>query len=199
MTTQPTKTTYIEGQSFDPTGMVVTATYSDDTTAEVENYTYSPSGALTAEDEEVVISFGGKTASVSITVNAINLQVRAATDDDGSLLGKDASDLQENVEVGTDAITGTLNYVDDYTDFSSNEDEQKGNYLALKCTAISGATITVEVVGGYSGAVTLDSDGLIVDKIASTSQSIRVIATIDGMSETKTFALTDLVLSPAQL
>ena len=179
--------------------MVVTATYSDDTTAEVENYTYSPSGALTAEDEEVVISFGGKTASVSITVNAINLQVRAATDDDGSLLGKDASDLQENVEVGTDAITGTLNYVDDYTDFSSNEDEQKGNYLALKCTAISGATITVEVVGGYSGAVTLDSDGLIVDKIASTSQSIRVIATIDGMSETKTFALTDLVLSPAQL
>ena len=195
ITTQPTKKTYIEGQTFDPTGMVVTATMNDGDTEVVTGYTYSPSGALATTDTAVTISYGGKTASVSITVNAINLTTVAATDDDGSLFGKDASDLQEDIVVGTDAITGTLKYVSDYTDAFSG-DEADGNFLALKCTAIEGATITVEVVGGLHGPSTLDSDGLVVCRIASTDQSIRVIATIGGVSQTKTYALTDLVLTP---
>lgn len=194
ITTQPTKTTYIEGESFDPTGMVVTATLENSETEVVTGYTYSPSGALATTDTAVTVSYGGKTASVSITVNAINLTTVAATDADGSLFGKDASDLQENIEVGTNAITGTLNYIADYSEAFSG-DEASGNYLALKCIAIEGATITVEVVGGLHGPSTLDSDGLVVCRIASVDQSIRVIATINGVSQTKTYALTDLVLS----
>ena len=195
VTTQPSKTTYIEGETFDPTGMVVTATFNDNTSAVVTGYTYSPSSALATTDTTVTISYGGKTASVSITVNAINLTTVAATDADGSLFGKDASDLQDNIVVGTNAITGTLNYISGYTDAFSG-DEANGNFLALKCTAIEGATITVEVVGGLHGPSVLDADGLIVCRIASTEQSIRVIATINGVSQTKTYALTDLVLTP---
>lgn len=37
VTTQPTKTTYYIGEAFDPTGMVVTATFADDTTENVTN------------------------------------------------------------------------------------------------------------------------------------------------------------------
>ena len=40
VTTQPTKLTYIEGEKFDPTGMVVTATYEDGTTAVITDYEY---------------------------------------------------------------------------------------------------------------------------------------------------------------
>lgn len=177
--------------------MVVTATYSDDTTAVVTDYTYAPTGALETTDNKITVSYDGKSADVSITVNAINLQVVAAQDTDGDLFGKDASDLQENIVIGSDAITGTLKYVADYSS-AFGGDLASGNYLALKCTAISGATITVEVLNGTSGASTLDADGLIVLRIAdTTTQSVQVIATIDGVSETKTYGLTGMTLTPA--
>ncbi|MEA5004678.1 MAG: bacterial Ig-like domain-containing protein, partial [Christensenella sp.] len=50
VTTPPVKTTYTEGESFSSMGMVVTATYSDSTTAPVTGYTYSPNGALGTAD-----------------------------------------------------------------------------------------------------------------------------------------------------
>ena len=74
ITTAPTKTTYQAGETFDATGMVVTATYQDDMTATVTDYTFAPSGALATTDEAVVVSFtsGGvtKTANQTITVTA---------------------------------------------------------------------------------------------------------------------------------
>lgn len=194
ITTDPTKTSYLAGESFDPTGMVVTAEYSDGSEAVVENYTYEPSGALTEEDTEVVVSYGGKTASVSISVVDVDLQVEAAVDADGDLFGKVASDLQQNIVVGENAITGTLKYISDYSAAFSGA-EAYGNYIAIKCTANEGAVIKAEVVGGLHGEVTLDPDGLLVARIASNTQSIRVSATIDGVTETKTFALNNLVLT----
>ncbi len=71
VTTPPTKTTYTEGESFDPAGMVVTATYTDHTTAPITGYTYSPTGALTTSTTSITISYGGKTTTQPITVNAI--------------------------------------------------------------------------------------------------------------------------------
>ena len=75
VTTPPAKTVYTEGESFDKAGMVVTARYSDSSTAEVTGYTYSPTGMLSTSDSTVTISYeeGGvtKTASTPITVNAV--------------------------------------------------------------------------------------------------------------------------------
>lgn len=66
------KTQYIAGELFDPSGVVVTATYSDSTTEEVENYTYDLTGPLTTSNTAIVFSytFGAvtKTKSVSISV-----------------------------------------------------------------------------------------------------------------------------------
>lgn len=74
VTTAPTKTSYSAGESFDATGMVITATYEDTTTKVVTGYTVTPSGALATTDTEVVISYteGGatKTATQAITVTA---------------------------------------------------------------------------------------------------------------------------------
>ena len=116
------------------------------------------------------------------------------------LFGKTVSDLQEDIIVSGSAITGTLKYVSDYTGFSSKPEEQSGNYLAIHCTVpqATDATITVEVVGGTSGPTRLGDDGIIVDKIANTSQKIKVVASKTGYtSVTKTYSLTGLTLASA--
>lgn len=72
VTTQPTKTTYEVGQTFNPDGMIITATWSDDTTSTVTDYTYSPTGSLSETDTTITISYtvGGitKTTTQSILV-----------------------------------------------------------------------------------------------------------------------------------
>ena len=66
--TQPAKTNYIEGQTFDPTGMVVEATYDDGTKGDVTEFTYSPSAALATSHTQITVSVGGQIATQSITV-----------------------------------------------------------------------------------------------------------------------------------
>lgn len=93
------------------------------------------------------------------------------------LLGKTVDDLQTGVTIGEDSITGTLKYVDDYTGFSSDPAMQSGNYLVIHCEVNDTTPITVEVVNGVSGPVTLDDDGIAVLRIADKdTQTIRVIS-----------------------
>ena len=118
------------------------------------------------------------------------------------LFGKTADDLQEDIEINANGISGTLKYVTGYTGFSGKTAERSGNYLALHCAAPAApdATITVEIVGGHSGPVTLDpEDNVIVLRIESTTeQSIRVIATKEGCTPvTREYSLTGLTLTPA--
>ena len=74
ITTPPTKTAYTEGEKFNPEGMKVTATYSDETTKEVTDYTYTPAGELKTTDTAITVSYkeGEKTveATQAITVKA---------------------------------------------------------------------------------------------------------------------------------
>lgn len=112
------------------------------------------------------------------------------------LFGKVASDLQENVEVGSTEITGKLKYIDDYSSAYSG-DEASGNYLVLKAKSVDGAVITGEVVGGVHGPSTLDADGILICRITSNSQSVKFVATTSNGSATVTFALTNLVLEEA--
>ena len=76
ITTPPTKTTYTAGESFDPTGMVVMAYYSDQSSRPLSNndYTYAPAGALTANDTKITVTYNDglgtiKTAEQAITVS----------------------------------------------------------------------------------------------------------------------------------
>ena len=76
VTTLPTKVVYLNGDTFTSAGMVVTATYSDTSTANVTaSATTSPvdGATLTTETtgatQAVTVSYNGKTASFNITVN----------------------------------------------------------------------------------------------------------------------------------
>ena len=72
ITTQPNKTTYAVGGSFDSTGMVVTATYDTGKTKKVTDFTFSPQTFSSAGSKIVTISYTEngvtKTATLSITV-----------------------------------------------------------------------------------------------------------------------------------
>lgn len=73
VTTAPAKTEYFEGQKFDPEGMVVTATYGDESTAVITDYTYEPAGELKATDTQITISYKGKTVTQAITVSEVEV------------------------------------------------------------------------------------------------------------------------------
>ena len=122
--------------------------------------------------------------------------ITAAESGDTTLFGKKVSDLQSNIVIGENAISGSLKHVTGYTEFSSKSSEQEGHYLALKFDVTpADAVTTVELVGGTKGPVTLDADKNIVLLIKSnTTQSIKVVSTKDGASVTKTYTLTGLTL-----
>ena len=121
--------------------------------------------------------------------------VTAAESADATLLGKKVSDLQSNIVVGENAITGSLKHVTGYTGFSSKTSEQEGHYLALKFDVTpADAVTTVELVGGTKGPVTLDADKNIVLLVKSNTQSVKVISTKGGFSITKIYDLTGLTL-----
>ena len=79
--TAPTKLTYIEGNKFDPTGLVITANYSDSSKEDVDyathsgEFSFTPSlnTSLTTSTISVSISYGGCSTNQAIAVNAKSL------------------------------------------------------------------------------------------------------------------------------
>lgn len=65
---QPNKQKYFEGDLFDPSGMEVTAAFSDGTEQTVSGYRCAPSSALTLDDKEITVIYGVLKTTVSITV-----------------------------------------------------------------------------------------------------------------------------------
>lgn len=118
ITTQPNKTTYAVGGSFDSTGMVVTATYDTGATKEVTGFTFSPQTFSSAGTKTVTISYTEngvtKTASLSVTVIQVGnfatstwAEIKAAVQ-----AGIGGLDLSEHWAVGdTKSVTLTTNEV----------------------------------------------------------------------------------------
>ena len=84
ITTAPTKVLYYPGETFNPAGMVITATYKNGSTAPVADYTYS-TVPLTSSDTAFPISytFGGATVSANITLSFLSNDGAATANADG--------------------------------------------------------------------------------------------------------------------
>lgn len=110
-----------------------------------------------------------------------------------TILGKAVSALQENVIVHDKFIKGTLHYVTGYTQFSNVEEEQSGNFLALKFDVSDGATTTVQLTG--QEAKTLDSSKNVVLRITNkNTQRLKVVTTLGDDTITKVYSLANLTL-----
>ena len=140
---------------------------------------------------------------------------------DADLYGKVVSDLQSGIVIDGDAITGTLKYIDDYTEYLAtfqtlfdSEDEaiqdseerdiltrellgislRSGNFLALHAEVpeVDGVTITAKV----RRTVPADENGNAVVRITNkNSQTVAVVASKPGYpSVTRRFSLTELTI-----
>lgn len=122
----------------------------------------------------------------------LTTDVEIAADED--LFGKVVANLQENIEVKENEIVGSLKYVTGYTGFSSDESMQSGNYLAIHNETNNDEPIFVELVGGVSGPRQLDSDGIIVLRIANKQQIVRVTSG----NAIKEYSLANIILETAE-
>ena len=122
VTKAPDKTEYTEGEEFDPTGMEVTATYSDKTTKKVDSYTVEPSGELAAGTKEVTIRYTEgdvvMTTKQAITVNKKDTDTpQPGTVLEGISITKapDKTVYEEGEEFDPTGMEVTATYSDDST------------------------------------------------------------------------------------
>ncbi len=141
--TAPTKTTYEAGQTFDPTGLVITATYSDSTTSDISYasnptaFTFDPttSTALTTGNISVTITFGGKSTSQVITVSAAKVLSSI------SLSGQTTS----FAEGDTFSFGGTVTA--HYTDSTTANVTASATFSGYNMTTVGNHTVTVSYGG----------------------------------------------------
>lgn len=105
VTKPPVKTNYDIDEPFDTTGMVVTATLEDGTTATLTNYELTPK-IFSADDKNVTVTVGDKTATVDVTVS----DKKFVYDDISTVMGRplDETVNVEGIVVGV-AIEGKSN------------------------------------------------------------------------------------------
>ena len=135
VTTPPTKTEYTAGEIFDPAGMVVTATYSDNSTAPVTGFTVSPAGALEEGNTTITVTYTEegviKTATLDITVSAKKYSVTAETADGGKLTVSPEGGIREGETV---TVKATPN--DGYTLISMKVYDASGSFV---CDVVGGS------------------------------------------------------------
>lgn len=177
VTTQPTKTTYVVGEKFDKTGMVVTAVYSDKTEKAVTNYTFAPTDELGVTDKEIVVTYTEKgvtkSATVSVTVveatpDALDAPVVALGEDSiswGAVKGATAYEVY---------VDGTL--VDTVTTTEYALDLASGSYeITVKAIFVKGdKKVTSEASNtvNYIYNSQLGAPLLVIDNNVVTWQSV---------------------------
>ena len=145
ITTPPAKTTYMAGETFDPAGMVVEATYSNGAKAVATGYSYTPSTALTDGTTAVTIQYteGGvtKTAEQAITVSkaagSLSISPTSLT------LGKTNPAGEIIVDRAGDGAISAVSSAPDIAEVSVS-----GNIVTVTGKASGNATITISVAEG---------------------------------------------------
>ena len=169
----PTKTTYTEGDTFDPAGLVVTGTYSDESTAEITDgitWSFDPETlALGTTSVDVTATVGGLSSepySVSVSVEAFVVTAGTYTIGfNNELFGVEGTgneDGEHNATVnGVAIVTGNLSSASSKTYFGTNHVRfYQDNYL--KVSVPEGYLITNIVFtadGTWNGSITSSPEG----------------------------------------
>lgn len=151
VTTNPSKMAYNYLESFDPAGMVVTATYSDESTEQVSGYTYPETAFSTLGQQAVELSYAyegvTKTTSLNVTVNPIEVAVPVqngmpvydGTAKTPSWTGYDSVKMTMSGETnGVNAGTYTAKFILGYGYvFPGNQDETEVEWTIDRATIAS--------------------------------------------------------------
>ena len=159
--TAPSKTAYKAGETFNPAGMVVQATYSNGATLNCTGYSYEPSGALPAGQTTVTIRYteGGVTSTTPQAITCTKTSVSIPSQS-GSLTytGSSLSPTWSNYNTTYMAIGGTTSGTNAGTYTST---------FTLKNTALyqwsDGATAAKSInwtIGKAAGNITLNKSSI---------------------------------------
>ena|GEM_PF-457449 len=145
--TPPTKTTYIAGDEFDPTGMVVKVVYSDGTEREVTGYTVDKT-TLSAGDSEVTVTYGNLTAKVQVTVKGL-ARIYIMTPPTKSEYSEgeefDPTGMVVKLVYSDDTEEEITDYQIDKVTLTINDREVKISYQGLEATV----AVKVKTADGY--------------------------------------------------
>ena len=171
VTTQPTKTTYYIGEAFDPAGMVVTATFADDTTANVtEDCEFSPQ-TMAAGTQSVTVTYQRagvqKTTSVAVAVRVLD-HIDVTTEP-----SKKAYKYGETFNPAGMVVTAH------YTDGSS---QAVSGYTYSPTGALATGNTTITVSYSEGGVTKTDTQTITVTAISNTLNS-NSWATIKAVSD----------------
>ena len=177
VTTQPTKTSYVPGESFDRTGMVVKANYSDGTSEEINTYTVSEIDEDIIGEQTLTVSYLGKTTDLKITVKSVS-RITAQ-------ISKSTYYLGENIDKNT--ITVTAHYSDGTSSvLNSNEFEVTGFGNTLGKQTL---TVTYLDKTAYLTIQLLDANIAALNKLYETSSTTSELTTAQIVSYAGDFTL----------
>ncbi len=173
--TAPTKLTYIEGQYFDPTGLVLTLNYNDETSETVSyassssNFSFNPSisTALTTSNTSISITYGGKSCSQAITVNSKTLQSITLSNKTTSYYVGDTF-VKPTVTANYD--NGTSTDVTGSTTFSGYDLSTAGDYTVT--ASYGGKTATYDITVAASSSTTVNFAGGTFEKSQITWKTV---------------------------
>jgi uncharacterized protein YjdB len=184
ITTNPTKTAYYEGEVFNPSGMVVTATYSDSSSKAVEGYTYSTE-PLEAGTTQLEISYTEleitKTANVSISVTAVvlnSISIKTPASTTSFKLGQLFS--YSGLVINANYNSGTIEISSGFTVTGVNT-KVLGSQTALITFEGKTASYTVDVTNqGASVGTSLTMSDLIISEYIEGSSFNKAIEIYNG-------------------
>ena len=172
ITTAPAKTSYKEGEIFNPAGMEVSANYIDGSSKAVTGFTWSPDGALTVSDNKITVSYteGGITctAEQAITVTASGEPAAVSLNSISITTAPTKTEYTEGEKFDPAGMTVSANYTDGsskavtgYTyspdgALTVSDNKITVSYIegGITCTAEQAITVTAS---GEPAAVSLNS------------------------------------------
>lgn len=93
----PTKTVYTEGEHFNPSGMVVTATYENGAKKATADYSYAPTRELETTDTQMTVSYIGENAAENIASVSQPITVKEKSSGSGSGSGSSSDSSKISV------------------------------------------------------------------------------------------------------
>jgi|GEM_PF-1163003 len=153
VTTQPTKTSYTVGDTLDTTGLVVTASYSNSSTADVtSSCSFSPTTLSTAGTQQITVTYSGQTTTFSVTVTAAS----------GSTGTYSLVTSVGQLSAGRHVLVSNTNTAGSGAYFASTSDTSKGigrtdNTINSDLTVTPSSTTEEFLLGGSTGAWTLQT------------------------------------------
>ena len=151
------KIKYLAGEMFDPTGLVITRTYSDATSdtyayaGHTSDFTFSPttSTALTTSNTSVSITYGGKSTSQAINVYNVTMQAR---DEEGNTIPAGGPGAPSRTGNSISPAADANNYV--FKEWQKTNADL-GSSATTKANTITNPTGAVTVTAVYYKPITI--------------------------------------------